>query len=166
MPNCASVSLSFEPSPLEQRGVYSEDGLNNARNPSLRPQVVRALTPEAALAEYQGGSSLLPPATVATYQVTAEVMVDFSGGHDAEPWSPIWVESCPGGVASSNLDDPCRLRHLRLGRGSQRLTYHIVSQSLIVGSLVDGIACLFTVAPAQDTTITTPQYTKRLAPCL
>jgi RES domain-containing protein len=52
-----------------------------------------AATPEAALAEYQGESSLLPPATVATYQVTADVVVDFTGGYDAERWSPIWAEA-------------------------------------------------------------------------
>src|SRR5487761_1898473 len=37
-----------------------------------------AATPEAALAEYQGESALLPPATVATYQVTAAAVVDFT----------------------------------------------------------------------------------------
>ena len=52
-----------------------------------------AATPEAALAEYQGESPLLPPATVATYQVTAEAVVDFTGGYDAERWSPIWAEA-------------------------------------------------------------------------
>ena len=52
-----------------------------------------AATPEAALAEYQGESSLLPPATVATYQVTAESVVDFTGGYNAEYFSPIWAEA-------------------------------------------------------------------------
>jgi len=52
-----------------------------------------AATPEAALAEYQGESLLLPPATVATYQVTAEAVVDFTGGYNAEHWSPIWAEA-------------------------------------------------------------------------
>ena len=52
-----------------------------------------AATPEAALAEYQGEYSLLPPATVATYQVTAEAVVDFTGGYNAEHWSPIWAEA-------------------------------------------------------------------------
>ena len=52
-----------------------------------------AATPEAALAEYQGESPLLPPATVATYQVTAAAVVDFTGGYNAEHWSPIWAEA-------------------------------------------------------------------------
>ncbi len=52
-----------------------------------------AATPEAALAEYQGESALLPPATVATYQVTAEAVVDFTGGYTLKHWSPIWAEA-------------------------------------------------------------------------
>ena len=52
-----------------------------------------AATPAAALAEYQGGSPLLPPATVATYLVTAARIVDFTGGYHAANWSPIWAEA-------------------------------------------------------------------------
>jgi RES domain-containing protein len=52
-----------------------------------------AATADAALAEYQGESPLLPPATVATYRVTAPVVVDFTGGYTAEHWSPIWAEA-------------------------------------------------------------------------
>jgi RES domain-containing protein len=57
-----------------------------------------AATPEAALAEYQGESPLLPPATLATYQVTAEAVVDFTGGYNAEHWSPIWL---PGDIRAT-----------------------------------------------------------------
>ena len=52
-----------------------------------------AATPEAALLEYQAESALLPPATVATYRVTADAVVDFSGDFNAERWSPIWAEA-------------------------------------------------------------------------
>jgi RES domain-containing protein len=52
-----------------------------------------AATHEAALLEYQAESPLLPPATVATYRVTAESVVDFSGGYIAAAWSPIWAEA-------------------------------------------------------------------------
>jgi RES domain-containing protein len=52
-----------------------------------------AATPEAALAEYQGESPLLPPATVVTYRVTAQAVVDFTGGYQEERWSPIWAEA-------------------------------------------------------------------------
>jgi len=61
-----------------------------------RPQVEArylAATPEAALFEYQGESTLLPPATLATYQVTAESIVDFTSGYETEHWSPIWAEA-------------------------------------------------------------------------
>jgi hypothetical protein len=51
-----------------------------------------AQTPAGALLEYQQESTLLPPATVATYLVSAEV-VDFTGGYTPEDWSPIWAGS-------------------------------------------------------------------------
>jgi hypothetical protein len=35
----------------------------------------------------------LPPATVVTYRVTAQAVVDFTGGYHAERWSPIWAEA-------------------------------------------------------------------------
>jgi RES domain-containing protein len=52
-----------------------------------------AVSAEAALLEYQAESELLPPATVATYLVTAEAIVDFSRGYDPDRWSPIWAEA-------------------------------------------------------------------------
>jgi RES domain-containing protein len=52
-----------------------------------------AETAAGALAEYQQESPLLPPATLATYLVTAERVVDFSGGYKPEQWSPIWAEA-------------------------------------------------------------------------
>ena len=51
-----------------------------------------ALTPETALLEYQAESSLLPPATVVTFLVTALRIVDFTSGYDPEHWSEIWRE--------------------------------------------------------------------------
>ncbi|MBN8491035.1 MAG: RES family NAD+ phosphorylase [Burkholderiales bacterium] len=52
-----------------------------------------AATPETALAEYQGESPLLPPATLVTFLVTAKNVVDFSGGYDPAHWTPIWAEA-------------------------------------------------------------------------
>ena len=52
-----------------------------------------AATPETALAEYQGESQLLPPATLVTFLVTAKNVVDFSGGYDPAHWTPIWAEA-------------------------------------------------------------------------
>ena len=51
-----------------------------------------AQTAAGALLEYQQESTLLPPATVATYLVSAEV-VDFTGGYTPEDWSPLWAEA-------------------------------------------------------------------------
>ncbi len=51
-----------------------------------------ALTPETALPEYQAESSLLPPATVVTFLVTARHVVDFTSGYDPEHWPEIWSE--------------------------------------------------------------------------
>lgn len=47
--------------------------------------------PETALAEYQQGSSLVSPGTLAAYHVTANDVVDFSNGFDAEVWAADWT---------------------------------------------------------------------------
>ena len=52
-----------------------------------------AATTETALAEFQGESPLLPPATLVTFLVTAQNVVDFTGGYDPEHWTPIWAEA-------------------------------------------------------------------------
>jgi RES domain-containing protein len=52
-----------------------------------------ATTAETALAEYQGESPLLPPATLVTFLVTARDVVDFSGGYSPARWTPIWAEA-------------------------------------------------------------------------
>lgn len=52
-----------------------------------------AATPETALAEYQGESPLLAPATLVTFLVTAKNVVDFSAGYDPARWTPIWAEA-------------------------------------------------------------------------
>lgn len=46
-----------------------------------------------ALLEYQQESTLLPRATLATFLVSAERVVDFTGGYQAETWSAIWAEA-------------------------------------------------------------------------
>jgi RES domain-containing protein len=52
-----------------------------------------AETAEGALSEYQQESVLLPPATLATYLVTANPIVDFSGWYNPEQWLPLWAEA-------------------------------------------------------------------------
>ena len=50
-------------------------------------------TAHTALLEYQGESSLLLPATVVTFLVTAKNIVDFTGGFTPEHWPEIWAEA-------------------------------------------------------------------------
>lgn len=52
-----------------------------------------AASTSGALLEYQQESLLLPPATLATYLVSADRVVDFTGGYQAASWSPIWAEA-------------------------------------------------------------------------
>jgi RES domain-containing protein len=52
-----------------------------------------AETAAGALIEYQQESPLLSPATLATYLVTAQRIVDFSEGYTPEQWSPLWAEA-------------------------------------------------------------------------
>lgn len=51
-----------------------------------------AADPPTALAEYQGESPLLAPATLVTFLVSASSVVDLSGGYDSAHWTPIWAE--------------------------------------------------------------------------
>jgi RES domain-containing protein len=77
---------------LPESGAGAAQGGGRFNRPNVEARYLAA-TPEAALAEYQGESPLLPPATVVTYRVTAEAVVDFTGGYQAERWSPIWAEA-------------------------------------------------------------------------
>ena len=47
-----------------------------------------AETAGGALDEYRQESPLLPPATLATYLVTADQVVDFSGWYNPDQWDP------------------------------------------------------------------------------
>ncbi len=78
-----------------------------------------AATHEAALLEYQAESPVLPPATVATYRVTAESVVDFSGGYTAEAWSPIWAEAYCNWKGMPGILR-CKAMKLRLNRSAGR----------------------------------------------
>jgi len=46
---------------------------------------------ETALAEYQQIDGLLPPASMVSYRVAVDKVVDFSGGYTAE-WDPLWQD--------------------------------------------------------------------------
>jgi RES domain-containing protein len=45
-----------------------------------------------ALAEYQQVSSLLPPGTIVSYDVTLRPVVDFTGGYVPGQWDPLWED--------------------------------------------------------------------------
>jgi RES domain-containing protein len=64
-----------------------------------------AETTEGALVEYQEESPLLPPATLATYLVTADPVVDFSNGFHPAHWSPAWAEAYCNWKALAFLED-------------------------------------------------------------
>jgi len=63
-----------------------------------------ALTPAGALTEYQGDAFLTPPTTMAAYLVTADPVVDFTGGYVAGPWLPIWEQAYCDWKKLANLD--------------------------------------------------------------
>jgi len=77
---------------LPESGAGAAQGGGRFNRPNVEARYLAA-TPEAALAEYQGESPLLPPATVVAYRVTAQAVVDFTGGYQEERWSPIWAEA-------------------------------------------------------------------------
>ena len=51
-----------------------------------------AMETETALREYQQVSTLLPPGTLTSYELTISQVVDFTGGYNASAWDPIWED--------------------------------------------------------------------------
>lgn len=51
-----------------------------------------ALDIETAVKEYQQVSTLLPPGTLVSYQVTLGSVADFRAGFEALNWNPIWED--------------------------------------------------------------------------
>ena len=51
-----------------------------------------AMEAQTALSEYQQLSTLLPPGTLTSYQLTVSQVVDFTGGYNAPAWDPIWED--------------------------------------------------------------------------
>ena len=51
-----------------------------------------ALETTTAIYEYQQVSTLLPPGTLTSYQLTVAPVVDFTAGYSALAWDPIWED--------------------------------------------------------------------------
>lgn len=51
-----------------------------------------AMETETAIREYQQVSTLLPPGTLTSYQLTVAPVVDFTAGYSASVWVPIWED--------------------------------------------------------------------------
>jgi RES domain-containing protein len=51
-----------------------------------------ALESETAVREYQQVSTLLPPGTLTSYQLTVAPVVDFTAGYSTPLWAPIWED--------------------------------------------------------------------------
>jgi RES domain-containing protein len=51
-----------------------------------------AMETETAIREYQQVSTLLPPGTLTSYQLTVGPVADFTAGYNATAWEPIWED--------------------------------------------------------------------------
>ena len=60
---------------------------------------------ETALIEYRAEWPFLPPSTLVSFRVTANPVVDFTGGYQAGVWSSIWAEAGCNWKALSMLED-------------------------------------------------------------
>ncbi len=75
-------------SPLSGAGAAKQGGrLNRVGIEAL----YLASDTATAIAEYKQSSSLLPPGTLVTYQVSVDKVVDFSKGFSDE-WDPLWQD--------------------------------------------------------------------------
>lgn len=51
-----------------------------------------ALDVETAVAEYRQRSMLMPPGLLIEYRITAQPVVDFTGGYTPDQWPPLWQD--------------------------------------------------------------------------
>ncbi len=51
-----------------------------------------SVEPETALAEYQQGAAITPPATLVAYQVDIDCVIDYSDGYDPTMWPVEWAD--------------------------------------------------------------------------
>jgi RES domain-containing protein len=76
-------------SPTSGAGAAKHGG--HANRPGVAALYL-ALDVESAVREYQQVSTLLPPGTLVSYQVTVEAVADFRSGFDVSNWDPIWED--------------------------------------------------------------------------
>lgn len=75
--------------PLSGAGAAAEGGRFNRVGVEA---LYLARAPQTALEEYTQDSSLVPPATLASYLLSVDGIVDLSGGYDPDHWSSDWAE--------------------------------------------------------------------------
>lgn len=79
--------------PLSGAGAAGEGGRFNRVGVEA---LYLARAPQTALEEYRQDSTLVPPATLASYIVSLDNVVDLSGGYDPAHWSTDWADwDCP-----------------------------------------------------------------------
>lgn len=75
--------------PLSGSGAASDGGRFNRIGIEA---LYLSLAPQTGLEEYRQGSSLVPPATLASYVATIGHVADLSEGYDPTHWSPAWAQ--------------------------------------------------------------------------
>lgn len=79
--------------PLSGAGAASEGGRFNRVGIEA---LYLAQAPQTALEEYRQDSTLVPPATLASYILSLGSVVDLSDGYDPDHWSSDWTQwDCP-----------------------------------------------------------------------
>lgn len=73
--------------PTSGAGAAKHGG--RANRPGLEALYL-ALETDTAVREYQQVSTLLPPGTLTSYQLTVMPVVDFTAGYSASTWEPLW----------------------------------------------------------------------------
>lgn len=76
-------------SPLSGEGAALYGG--RANRPGVRALYL-ALETETAIREYQQVSTLLPPGTLVSYEVTIARVADFRSGYVPHDWDPLWED--------------------------------------------------------------------------
>lgn len=74
--------------PTSGAGAASQGGRANRKGVEA---LYLSLDSATAIAEFQQGSSFLPPGLLVSYALTLDRVIDFTGGHD-DSWPEIWKD--------------------------------------------------------------------------